>query len=146
MDAPVVVPRYTTTGITYNAVTIPPRTTIFFDLLAANKGNGFWNNPNDFAPSRFLKTDGLEEKTKKEKDGHTITQYPFLPFSTGKRMCPAFKLTEYIFKSFIATTIRNFDLDYRGVVDDESILGVTPITTDHSSSMTRLTTPLNTYS
>lgn len=125
--APVVVPRYTTTGMTYNGITIPPNTTIFFDLQALNKGAKFWENPDDFSPSRFLKAKRLGASAIEEKDAHTLSQYPFLPFSAGKRICPAFKLTEYIFKTFIATAVRSFDLKYGGALDNDIIVIVTPI-------------------
>lgn len=101
-DTPKGVPRYVGNTFKTGNVVIPRNTQLMIDLVSLNKGSGFWSNPNEFTPARF-------SRPEKEKQQHTLHQYPYIPFSVGKRRCPASDASEYIFKTLIAYMIYHYD-------------------------------------
>ncbi|KTD71233.1 Cytochrome P450 [Legionella tucsonensis] len=128
-DAPVAVPRYTQNGYSSDSMTIPPNTMIIFDLHALAKGEQYWTNPNEFDPTRFLQAEQQhvdEEKSIGIKNNHhTIGQFPFVPFSVGMRNCPAFAVTEVLFKVAIAKFVASYELQFVEKDSDDSILHIT---------------------
>ncbi|AHE66308.1 cytochrome P450 [Legionella oakridgensis ATCC 33761 = DSM 21215] len=117
-DAPVAVPRYAQSGYSSDAMTIPPNTMIIFDLHALAKGEQYWTNPEEFDPKRFLPS-GSEAS-------RTTGQFPFVPFSVGLRNCPAFAVTEVLFKAAIAKFVSGYELRFVEKRDNDSIVHVTP--------------------
>lgn len=95
--------RYTDRNISINGQTIPANSMIavlrnwyLFDEI-------FGDMPDQFKPSRFKDKESGELK-------NNIAKLPFGLFSQGKRMCPSYKISEYIFKVFIAYVVTNYDL------------------------------------
>lgn len=62
-----------------------------------------WQEPGSFNPSRFFAADGKSLDNDKAKIAHSI-------FSTGRRMCPANYVTEYIFKAYISQIALNYNI------------------------------------
>ncbi|KTD23906.1 putative unspecific monooxygenase [Legionella lansingensis] len=128
-DAPVVVPRYTQSGYSSDSMTIPPNTMVIFDLQALSRGEQYWTNPEEFDPTRFLQPEqkhvAEEEGTSAKNNRHIVGQFPFVPFSVGLRNCPAFAVTEALFKVAIAKFVSNYDLQFVKKGDDDSTLHVT---------------------
>ncbi len=109
-DAPTAVPRYTAKGYKSDALTIPPNTMVIIDLQRLTKGDEYWTNPNQFDPTRFLSPPANNENGKNNLNPNTLGQFPFVPFSVGRRNCPAFAVTEILFKAAIAQFILNYQL------------------------------------
>lgn len=126
-DSPVAVPRYTQSGYSSDSMTIPPNTMIIFDLHALAKGEQYWTNPEEFDPTRFLQTESQCEGEEKEtkNTSHTIGQFPLVPFSVGLRNCPAFAVTESLFKVAIAKFVSDYELQFVKKGDDDSTLHIT---------------------
>lgn len=117
-DAPTVVPRYTSREIVQGDLTIPAKTMMIFDMGSLSKGEDLWTNPEDFDPSRFL--EGGETSSRKPNE------FPFLPFSTGSRMCPAFAITEVMFKTAVAKVVGQYDLKAMKGDGEELMVTITP--------------------
>jgi cytochrome P450 len=100
IDTPLIVPRYTENGFVHQGVTIPAKTIVMLDVAGVNKGEAHWKNPESFDPQRFLESN----------NPYKLNQFPFIPFSAGYRMCPAFNVTEHVFKTFVVCIVQNFDL------------------------------------
>ncbi|WP_165474770.1 cytochrome P450 [Legionella nagasakiensis] len=116
-DAPVAVPRYTQRGYSSDSMTIPPNTMIIFDLHALAKGEQYWTNPDEFDPKRFLHP-GSEAS-------RTTGQFPLVPFSVGLRNCPAFAVTEVLFKAAIAKFVSGYELQFVAKGEGDSTLHIT---------------------
>ena len=136
-DAPIAVPRYTQSGYSSDSMNIPPNTMIIFDLHALAKGEQYWTHPDEFDPKRFLqpKQHLKEEIESDNKNNHTLGQFPFVPFSVGQRNCPAFAVTEVLFKAAIAKFVADYELSFVKNEDNDSILHVA--SRDKSFSLTQ---------
>lgn len=75
---PMGLPRVTTCSITYNGAVIPPGTRMFMNAWAANHDDGYFTNPYDFVPERWLDHEG------KMLSKCTLNHFSF---GTGSRMC-----------------------------------------------------------
>lgn len=79
-------------------VDIYPRTHLFVPIRAIMHHSTFWENPEKFNPERFLnnkKTQGV---------------FPFIPFSTGSRMCPAsVDFVQVLVKMATVLLTKNYD-------------------------------------
>lgn len=136
-DSPLGVPRYTETGIHTDSIDIPAHTTVLFDLAAVNKGKKYWQQPELFMPERFM-PESEESSDKQDKSTPKLNQFPFMPFSAGTRMCPAFKVTECMFKTYIAYMVTHFDLHSFTQEKDDGLLAVTPVVYDNDSNILHL--------
>ncbi len=130
-DSPTAVPRYTQAGYVSESMTIPPNTMVLFDLAALSKGEKYWDRPDEFDPTRFLKPEH-EMKARAAGKGN---QFPLIPFSVGQRSCPAFAATEVLFKVAIAKFVLNYDFHLVKKEEDDSIL--------HISSRSQLESKIN---
>ncbi|WP_454782609.1 cytochrome P450 [Legionella sp. WA2022007384] len=136
-DAPIAVPRYTQNGYSSESMNIPPNTMIIFDLHALAKGEQYWTHPDEFDPKRFLQPkqhlkEGIESDN---KNNHTLGQFPFVPFSVGQRNCPAFAVTEVLFKAAVAKFVADYELSFVKNEDNDSILHIA--SRDKSFSLTQ---------
>ncbi|PWA71822.1 ribonuclease H-like domain-containing protein [Artemisia annua] len=61
-----------------------------------------WSNPNEFRPDRFL-----EENSHINYQGHN---YEYIPFSSGRRMCPASTFALRVVHLTLARLLQGFDL------------------------------------
>jgi len=98
-DSSKAIPRYAHDEIKCGEINVPARTTIVVDLEGMHRSKLFGENPEKFNPMRFLSDSGKSLK---------INEYPFVPFSTGARRCPAMPTTPRIFKLIL--TVKNFEL------------------------------------
>lgn len=77
----------------------------------------YWTSPEDFNPNRFLLDDGSYKAPPQ-----------FIPFQSGKRMCPGDELARMILYFYAALTLRNFEIslpDTESISDLEGTCGIT---------------------
>ncbi len=84
--------RYTKTAIQTENLTVPANTLIIFNLKQVFDNPNYFANPQDFTPDRF----------KEETPVNAL-----ITFGTGKRVCAGFKVSEVIFKTFIAHYVKH---------------------------------------
>nr|QZU75315.1 cytochrome P450 306a1 [Antheraea pernyi] len=81
---------------TYLANYFIPKGTMIIPLQwALHMDPGVWENPEEFKPSRFL-----------AEDGSLLKPQEFIPFQTGKRMCPGDELSRMISCGLVARLFR----------------------------------------
>lgn len=56
---------------------------------------------------------------------HAVGLFPFIPFSVGLRNCPAFAVTESLFKVTIAKFVSDYQLQLVKKDEDDSTLHIT---------------------
>ncbi|KAI9108860.1 hypothetical protein K1719_020165 [Acacia pycnantha] len=71
-------PRLTRSTLNIRGYTIPAKTTVYINAWEIQRDAEFWERPEEFVPERF-------EKNNVEFKGH---DFHFIPFGSGRRMCP----------------------------------------------------------
>ena len=84
--------------VEWEGYTIPKDCTVLFNLDSVLKDPDLFNNPESFDPSRFLDSSGNIVKTK-----------GFIPFGTGRRICPGENISWIEMFLFITVLIQEFD-------------------------------------
>ncbi|KAH6835547.1 hypothetical protein C2S53_017182 [Perilla frutescens var. hirtella] len=79
---------------------IPKGTQIFINAWAIGRDPTIWKNPDSFEPERFLD---------KNIDLIGGQDYEFIPFGSGRRICPGAPLANRMLHMTTATLIHNFD-------------------------------------
>lgn len=79
--------------------TIPKDTRIFVNICAIGRDPTTWENPLTFDPDRFLESD-IDLKG---------SDFRYLPFGSGRRMCPGLPMGLLQVSLILATLIRYFD-------------------------------------
>ncbi|KAK9668268.1 hypothetical protein RND81_13G046300 [Saponaria officinalis] len=84
---PLFVPHRPKTSTTVGGYTVPKDSQIFINVWAIHRDPQLWENPTEFRPKRFLNGS--------EKSDFMGKQFEYLPFGSGRRMCPG-KQFEYL--------------------------------------------------
>lgn len=93
------IPRACREEVNINGYNIPMNTYVIINVWAMGRDPKYWKNPESFEPERF------DENRANFYGAH----FEFLPFGSGKRMCPgiAFSLAKLEF--LLATLLYHFD-------------------------------------
>ncbi|KAJ4869528.1 hypothetical protein Rs2_09428 [Raphanus sativus] len=97
---PLLVPHRPAETAVVSGYTVPKDTKIFINVWSIQRDPNVWENPNEFRPERFL--------DKKSCDFHG-TDYSFLPFGSGRRICAGVALAERMVQYTLATLLHSFD-------------------------------------
>ena len=89
--------RYTSRDLIIGDKTINKGSYMMVSIKSILQDDKHWVNPEKFDPDRKIPDNYL---------------YPFIPFSTGERMCPGVQATEMVFKGFLY-----FIKDYEFIAD-----------------------------
>lgn len=82
-----------------NGDVIPKDTTVLFSLYSVNMDAGYWGDPHNFRPERFL-----------DADGELIAHEGFIPFGAGKRRCVGENLAKSSLFIFFVALMQEFDI------------------------------------
>ncbi|KAK9276596.1 hypothetical protein L1049_006131 [Liquidambar formosana] len=84
--APLLIPRCPNKSCTVGGYTIPEGTRILVNVWAMHRDPNVWDSPLEFRPERFL-----THTTKLDYMGNV---YEYLPFGSGRRICPGIALAQ----------------------------------------------------
>ncbi|KAM5584887.1 licodione synthase-like [Rosa sericea] len=85
---------------------IPTNTMLFVNNWAIGRDPKYWEKPLDFWPERFLEHIGGGQTSGMDVRGQ---HFQFLPFGSGRRICPGINLTMNMVPSLVAAMIQCFD-------------------------------------
>ncbi|VYS62401.1 unnamed protein product [Arabidopsis thaliana] len=97
---PLLVPHRPSETALVGGYTIPKNTKIFINVWSIQRDPNVWEYPTEFRPERFL--------DKKSCD-FTGTDYSYLPFGSGRRICAGIALAERMILYTLATLLHSFD-------------------------------------
>ncbi|CAL1373085.1 unnamed protein product [Linum trigynum] len=79
---------------------IPKETQILVNVWAIGRDPSTWPDPQEFKPERFLDSDAVDYKGQ---------HFEFLPFGSGRRMCPALPLVSRVLPLALGSLLNEFD-------------------------------------
>ncbi|XP_078422644.1 cytochrome P450 2K1-like isoform X1 [Cetorhinus maximus] len=97
--APLGIPRATTVDINFQGYFIPKGTYIIPLLASVLYDKSQWEKPDEFNPAHFL-----------DATGKFVRRDAFIPFSTGRRICPGETLAKVELFLFFVSLLQKFDL------------------------------------
>ncbi|CAI0413829.1 unnamed protein product [Linum tenue] len=100
---PLLVPRCPSKTCELGGYTIPKGTIVYLNAYALHTDPQLWEDPLEFKPDRFL---SVEDDTKFDFQGNN---FQFLPFGSGRRVCPGQPLAVNTLKYVLATLLHSFD-------------------------------------
>lgn len=99
LAVPFLVPHKTEKDVRINDYIIPKNTQVVVNAWAIARDSNTWDKPTCFMPERFLKSE-IEFKGQ---------HFSFLPFSSGRRMCPGMPLAHRVVSLMIASLVYHFE-------------------------------------
>ncbi|XP_027906901.1 cytochrome P450 83B1-like [Vigna unguiculata] len=118
--APLLVPRETREKVTIDDYEIPAKTIIYVNAWAIHRDPEAWEDAEEFMPERFLNsTVDLRGQ-----------DFCFIPFGSGRRMCPALNMAFATLDVILGNLLYSFDWELpEGMksedIDTETLPGVT---------------------
>lgn len=83
--------------------TIPPKTSVFFNIFSIGRDPACWEDPLEFRPERFMPggaSAGVDPKGQ---------HLQLMPFGSGRRACPGMGLAMQAVPAFLAALVQCFD-------------------------------------
>ena len=97
--APLLLPRETMSRFQINGYDIHPKILIQVNAWAIGRDPEYWNNPEEFIPERFA-DDSIDFRGQ---------NFEFLPFGSGRRICPAIYMATMTVELGLANLLYWFD-------------------------------------
>ncbi|XP_071736642.1 probable (S)-N-methylcoclaurine 3'-hydroxylase isozyme 2 [Rutidosis leptorrhynchoides] len=98
-SGPLLIPHKAIEACELMGYTIPKDSLILVNIWAINRDPNFWDDPLRFKPERFVGS----------KLSYLGNDFDYLPFGSGRRMCPGLALASKIVLLTIVSLIQNFD-------------------------------------
>ncbi|XP_019190764.1 PREDICTED: premnaspirodiene oxygenase-like [Ipomoea nil] len=114
---PLLLPRESMEEAQIDEYIIPPKTRVFINAWAIVTDPKYWKDPEMFLPERF----------ENSSVGFTGNHYEFIPFGSGRRICPGISFSLASITESLAALLYHFDWEITG--------GVSPNDLDMSEAM-----------
>ncbi|RLM62032.1 Cytochrome P450 76C4 [Panicum miliaceum] len=100
--APILLPRRAAEdGVEIGGYAVPKGSTVIFNAWAIMRDPVCWERPDEFRPERFL-----DEAAKVDFRGK---DFEFIPFGSGRRVCPGVPMAERVVPLILASLLRAFE-------------------------------------
>ncbi|KAM0015469.1 putative geraniol 8-hydroxylase [Helianthus debilis subsp. tardiflorus] len=99
ISVPLLVPHKTECVVKLGEYIVPRNTQILVNAWAMARDPKYWENPIKFNPERFLEN-GLDYKGQ---------HFEFIPFGSGRRMCPGIPLAHRVVSLMVASFVYHYD-------------------------------------
>ncbi|RCV39013.1 hypothetical protein SETIT_8G188500v2 [Setaria italica] len=101
--APLMLPHFFTAECDAEGYTIPSGTRVILNVWALGRDPTSWKSPEEFMPDRFI------EEAMDAASDFQGNDFRFLPFGSGRRMCPAINFTKATFEIILANLVYHFN-------------------------------------
>uniref|UniRef100_A0A0E0G8I9 Cytochrome P450 n=1 Tax=Oryza nivara TaxID=4536 RepID=A0A0E0G8I9_ORYNI len=99
---PILLPhRAVEDGVEIGGYAVPRGAMVIFNAWAIMRDPAAWERPDEFVPERFMETTTAIDFRGKE--------YEYLPFGSGRRLCPGLPLAERVVPFVLASLLRAFE-------------------------------------
>ncbi|XP_073124549.1 labd-13Z-ene-9,15,16-triol synthase, chloroplastic-like [Henckelia pumila] len=98
---PLLVPRLPSQSSVIGGYTIPKGSRVFLNVWSIHRDPLVWDNPSEFKPDRFFNGSGNFD--------FTGNNFQYLPFGSGRRICPGILLAERMVMHLLATLFHLFE-------------------------------------
>ncbi|KAI7740850.1 hypothetical protein M8C21_020531 [Ambrosia artemisiifolia] len=118
LSVPLLVPHKTESEVKLGEYIVPRNTQILVNAWAMARDPKYWQNPITFKPERFLENE-LDYKGQ---------HFEFIPFGSGRRMCPGIPLAQRVVSLMVASLVYHYDWNLphaREEMDMNDIFGLT---------------------
>ncbi|KAG9445154.1 hypothetical protein H6P81_016494 [Aristolochia fimbriata] len=109
--APLLLPHRAETDAELCGYCVPRNTQVFINAWAIARDESRWRDPASFSPERMLE----------EEVDYLGTDFGFIPFGSGRRMCPGWPLAVRMVPLMLASLLRSFDWDLPVEASPETI-------------------------
>ncbi|KAJ0750036.1 putative geraniol 8-hydroxylase [Helianthus annuus] len=99
LSVPLLAPHKTENEVKLGDYIVPKNIQILVNVWAMARDPMYWENPLSFMPERFLKSE-VDYKGQ---------HFQFLPFGSGRRMCPGIPLAHRVVSLMVASFVYHFD-------------------------------------
>ncbi|KAK1559839.1 hypothetical protein Q3G72_018940 [Acer saccharum] len=99
--APLLIPRCPSQTTIVGGYTIPKGSKIMLNVYAIQRDPQLWDNPLEFRPKRFL--------SNSEKFDYLGNNFQYMPFGSGRRVCPGIPLAERMLMFLLASILHSFE-------------------------------------
>ncbi|KAJ6833835.1 putative cytochrome P450 76M5-like [Iris pallida] len=100
---PLLVPHSPSSSCTVGGFTVPKGAKVFVNVWAIHREPSAWEDPSSFKPERFLGGDGIV------KYDYSGNNFNYLPFGSGRRICPGIPLGEKMVMYILASLLHSFE-------------------------------------
>ncbi|KAI3805619.1 hypothetical protein L1987_28159 [Smallanthus sonchifolius] len=101
--SPVLIPRVPSKDCVVDGYKIPKDCVVFLNVLSIHRNPRYWDNLLEFNPERFLANEGTN------KWDYSRNNLKFVPFGSGRRLCPGIPLAEKMQMFILASLLHSFD-------------------------------------
>lgn len=98
--ATLLAPHYAIDDCNVAGYNVSKGTTVLINVWSIGRNPKYWDSPEEFLPERFL------EKKDIDVDGQN---FALIPFGSGRRMCPGYKLGLKVVRSILANLLHGFN-------------------------------------
>ncbi|CAN6209065.1 unnamed protein product [Urochloa humidicola] len=95
--------RETIEPVHVRGYTIPPKTSVFFNIFSIGRDPACWEEPLQFRPDRFMPSGAAAAVDPKGQ------HMQLMPFGSGRRACPGMGLAMQAVPAFLAALVQCFD-------------------------------------
>jgi cytochrome P450 len=121
--SPLLVPHLSLEDCNIDGYMVPAGTSVFVNIWAIGRDPNLWDAAEEFMPERFISKDGAEGGA----DFRGL-DFQFLPFGSGRRMCPGINFALASVEIMLANLVYHFDWEMpKGVesIDMAEVFGLT---------------------
>ncbi|CAN6227769.1 unnamed protein product [Urochloa humidicola] len=120
--SPLLLPHLSIEDCEIDGYTVRAGTTVFVNVWAIGRDPSLWDDAEEFMPERFINDKGGAEGV----DFRGL-DFQFLPFGSGRRMCPGMNFALASVEIMLANLMYHFDWEMPGVkeIDMEEVFGLT---------------------
>ncbi|XP_071712996.1 labd-13Z-ene-9,15,16-triol synthase, chloroplastic-like [Rutidosis leptorrhynchoides] len=101
--SPLLIPRVPSQDCKVGGYTIPKGSIVFLNAWSIHRDPRYWDNPLEFNPNRFLVHEGTN------KCDYIGNNLKFIPFGSGRRVCPGIPLADKMQMFILASILHSFD-------------------------------------